>query len=593
MPRQSDPRERPLTAIPWIVRRFKPTVAAAVFAVAALASFDAAAGSRVTVLGFEGDRATPIRWRVAQILKRAGHTVLGFKPPRDPESASELSAYAERRRVDAFVAGSAVEGEEGWTLSLAVRGSNGARLGKPLTFTAPTLGALVQELKGDGQERLDRAVTRSAAGAAAEAPSEEDGSDAAAELDADEPAPKPAAKKKKKKKRKSRKSRRAEPAPEPDAPPAAQEIDLDGASDSEAEAPPAEPPAEDVDAWGRDSGTRGAKKRAKARESEDAEPVATDVNLDGATSTTEASSSSDEGTAIEPEPAPSEADSEERAESEALAAPESDSDENSSPLASGDGEAVGVDEGSTGSEKSAGASRWPTLILGAGAGVVYRKLSYVDNLYGRLRSPTTNSVSYKLDALLYPFARPVKDRLALVASYEATFSGDVKDANLGKSFAVEFSEIAGGIRYRQPLGAHEMSAQTTIGRLSSGLTDPNKESRIPGIDYTIVRPSVELGLNFGDISVRGSLGYRLTIGGFGEVSEVEYFPRMAGYGVDAQGGLRYRFSDEVSFDLSGDMRRFVLNMNSVPDDAIEGRSEVAGGAVDLYLSGYFALALTF
>jgi hypothetical protein len=54
----------------------------------------------------------------------------------------------------------------------------------------------------------------------------------------------------------------------------------------------------------------------------------------------------------------------------------------------------------------------------------------------------------------------------------------------------------------------------------------------------------------------------------------------------------YRISKEVAFDVSGTMRRFVLTMNSVPDDAIAGVAEVAGGAVDLYVSGYFGLNIT-
>src|SRR5688572_21167524 len=103
--------------------------------VALLLASEAAAGSRVSLLGFEGDSATPIRWRVAQILKRAGHVVVGFKPPSDPDSRAELRAYAKRRRVDAFVAGSAVENQDGWELALTVRGADGARRGSTLKFT--------------------------------------------------------------------------------------------------------------------------------------------------------------------------------------------------------------------------------------------------------------------------------------------------------------------------------------------------------------------------------------------------------------------------------------------------------------------------
>jgi hypothetical protein len=54
-------------------------------------------------------------------------------------------------------------------------------------------------------------------------------------------------------------------------------------------------------------------------------------------------------------------------------------------------------------------------------------------------------------------------------------------------------------------------------------------------------------------------------------------------------GLEYRISKEVAFEVSTNLRRFLLQMNSRPEDALDGTAEVAGGAVDLYLGGYFGL----
>ncbi len=52
------------------------------------------------------------------------------------------------------------------------------------------------------------------------------------------------------------------------------------------------------------------------------------------------------------------------------------------------------------------------------------------------------------------------------------------------------------------------------------------------------------------------------------------------------------FTRPVAFVLSGALRRFVLEMNSVPEDAESGDAEVAAGAVDQCLSGYAGLQLT-
>jgi len=199
---------------------------------------------------------------------------------------------------------------------------------------------------------------------------------------------------------------------------------------------------------------------------------------------------------------------------------------------------------------------------------------------------------YRIDAAFYPFARPVKDRIALVAGYESAFSGTVRDGDADEAFSVNFSEFFGGVRLRQPIGKHEIGLSGTVGAMSAGLDDPEGAARIPEFSYTVFNPSIDLGLDFGAVAVRTALGYRKTIGSFGQASETDWFPRMTGYGIDGKLELEYRYSEEVAFELSGAMRRYVLEMNSRPEDAINGESEVAGGAVDRYLSGYVGMKLT-
>jgi hypothetical protein len=186
----------------------------------------------------------------------------------------------------------------------------------------------------------------------------------------------------------------------------------------------------------------------------------------------------------------------------------------------------------------------------------------------------------------------VKDRVGLLVSYESAFSGKVRDANLSVDFPVTFSELYGGLRFRQPLGKHEIGAQAGIASMSAGLDDPDSQARIPEFDYRMVRASADLGLNFGAVSVRGGAGFRQPLGGFGQASEDDWFPRMEGSGIEGSAGLHYRFSDDVGFDGSALVRRYVLQMNSQPEDAREGVAEVAGGAVDLYVSWYFGLTFT-
>ena len=78
---------------------------------------------------------------------------------------------------------------------------------------------------------------------------------------------------------------------------------------------------------------------------------------------------------------------------------------------------------------------------------------------------------------------------------------------------------------------------------------------------------------------------------FGQVSEDEWFPRVGGYGVEASAGLDYPVTKSVSIELMGSLRRYLLEMNATPQDAFEGTSEVAGGAVDRYLAGYLGMTM--
>jgi hypothetical protein len=187
-----------------------------------------------------------------------------------------------------------------------------------------------------------------------------------------------------------------------------------------------------------------------------------------------------------------------------------------------------------------------------------------------------------------PFARPLRDRVVLIASYESVFSGEVRDDAASASFDLNHSELAGGVRLRQPFAEHALEFDVTFGQLRSGLGDPEGLSRVPELRYTQFRSALALDLRFDELSLRGSAGLRIPTS-FGQAAEPDWFPRIDGTGVEGAVGLGYAVGEGVSIAVGGSVRRFVLQMNSRPEDAREGLAEVAGGAVDLYLSGYFGL----
>jgi hypothetical protein len=247
-----------------------------------------------------------------------------------------------------------------------------------------------------------------------------------------------------------------------------------------------------------------------------------------------------------------------------------------------------LDEGTT--ENPPHDGRGMVAQLRARGGMVHHVLSFSDDLYNRLRKEGTNTWVYQVEGELYPFDQPVGDHLGLIASYEGTISGSVKDDDFGGSFPVIYREFYAGARARYPIGAHQIGFELTFGQTHSSLDDPAHRSNIPGVSYTQLRSSLDADFDLGALHALASLGFRLPLG-FGEVATEQWFPHVGGYGVEASGGFYYPLSKHVSIDLVGTFRRYLLEMNSVPQDAMTGISEVAGGAVDLYTSAY--LGVTF
>jgi hypothetical protein len=227
--------------------------------------------------------------------------------------------------------------------------------------------------------------------------------------------------------------------------------------------------------------------------------------------------------------------------------------------------------------------------LRARAGLVHRSLDFSDDIYNRLRRQQANIWVYQAEGELYPFERPIGERLGVIASYESVFSGTVRDTDFSANYPVIFQEFFGGIRARHPLGPHVLGFDLTFGRMRSGLEDTGGEANIPDVEYTLLRSSLDFSLALGPVRAVGSAGFRLPLG-YGEVSDAGWFPRIGGYGFEASAGGVYPLSKGVSLELTGSVRRFLLEMNSEPEDAIGGVAEVAGGAVDLYLAGYFGMS---
>lgn len=236
--------------------------------------------------------------------------------------------------------------------------------------------------------------------------------------------------------------------------------------------------------------------------------------------------------------------------------------------------------------------------LAVRGGAVRRSLRFEDDIYERLRTYDVNMGVYQVEGIVYPFTRPVGERLGIIASFESGVSGAVTDVDQNLEFDADFYEFFVGLRARYPVDEHEVGFDLTYGQMHAGLIDPEGRSKVPSTDYSVVRTSLHGALDLG--AVRGTLsaGFRLPLA-YGQLKEDRWFPRVSGYGVEASAGVHYALTSSIVLELTGTLRRFVLEMNSEPEDAEVGCdaregfstcSEVAGGAVDRYIAGYMGIS---
>lgn len=244
-------------------------------------------------------------------------------------------------------------------------------------------------------------------------------------------------------------------------------------------------------------------------------------------------------------------------------------------------------------ENAADASKGkrPMARLTASAGYVRREFDFREDIYEHLRTLSSNSWVYRAQGEVFPFKGDIGERIGFVASYEGKLAGKVDDLDYQLEYPVLHSELFVGVRARFPLAGNELGGDLGIGSMQAGLDDASDVASIPDLQYTFLRALFDYALNVGPLDVRPAIGLRLPFG-FGEVSETRWFPRVGGYGLEAGVDVGYPLSQRVSLEAAGSVRRYVLNMNSEPEDAITGASQVAAGAVDLFASVYLGLRVS-
>jgi hypothetical protein len=222
-------------------------------------------------------------------------------------------------------------------------------------------------------------------------------------------------------------------------------------------------------------------------------------------------------------------------------------------------------------------------------GLVRRSLSFSQDLYQRMRQQQLTTPVFRLDGAVFPLLgiTPYGARVGLIASYERALGGSVHDSDFRASYDVDYTEWHAGVRVAHPLRGNLLGFELSAGQLASSLGGDGSAGT-PDVSYTYVRTGLDFTLRRGPIEAELAGAFRVPLS-YGQISDVEWFPRVGGYGVEGGLTVRYALSSRLSGEASASARRFLLEMNPAPEDAAAGISEVVGGATDDYLAAYIGL----
>jgi hypothetical protein len=242
-------------------------------------------------------------------------------------------------------------------------------------------------------------------------------------------------------------------------------------------------------------------------------------------------------------------------------------------------------------------SRWLEVAIGARG--FSRNLTYNDQVSPGLRQyQLALGPAAVLDVAFYPLALaldgPAAD-IGFVATIEraaGTSSQLAADDTFpnGATFPTAMHELAGGVRYRLPVGAWQIGATATGGEHAFWFTSGGGADRaaldVPNAIYRFVRGGVDVRMAVTeDFSIAVGAGYRHVLNQGGPIRND--FPHLTVAGVDADVRAAYAVTRSIEARLQADVRRYFYDMHSIAGDA-----RIAGGAVDQYLSVAVLLAMT-
>jgi len=250
------------------------------------------------------------------------------------------------------------------------------------------------------------------------------------------------------------------------------------------------------------------------------------------------------------------------------------------------------------------------LDISVGFRAFTRSLSYNDDLYGALRSyKLTLGPAVTADFILYPLAfstSGILGDLGVEGHLEYAFGvssnipavpGNASLAN-GGTLPTEVHDYWLGARGRIPFGASEVALSVGGGEHAFSFRGGDLRAALsdtPDTIYHYVRVGVDSRFVLATGLVAGlGVGYRRVLNQGGQISDPGFFPFLTVYGVDFDAKIGYQIMPSLEARLAVDVRRYAFAMHSAPADLMANPpNQVAGGAIDQYLSATVSLAYVF
>ena len=157
----------------------------------------------------------------------------------------------------------------------------------------------------------------------------------------------------------------------------------------------------------------------------------------------------------------------------------------------------------------------------------------------------------------------------------------------GEQFNTSSVDVYGGVRGRLPLGAHEVGLGLGVGSHSFDVDVPEEGPALPGVSYTYLRAGADGRVALpADLQLYLGAAWRQVFSS-GDIGGDEWFPNASQGGIDATLAVGWNFLWNLEARLGAEYTRYFFSLNPELGDV-----NVAGGAVDQYISGTFELVLS-